>query len=115
MSCVSRHDPVVHGRLFEVRQQRDEPTTAIPVGIRQAGTAGPARSTTAVHKVVVHVMIIVQSQAQLLEVVLALGAAGRLARLLDGRQQEGNEDRNDRNHHEQLNQCKSGPLSSNAL
>ncbi len=50
------------------------------------------------------IMIVVQGQAHLLEIVLALGAAGRLARLLHSRQQQGNQDRDDRDHDEQLNQ-----------
>ena len=41
--------------------------------------------------------MVVHGQADLFEVVLALGAAGRLAHLLDGRQEEADEDCDDRN------------------
>jgi hypothetical protein len=48
----------------------------------------------------------VQCQANLVQVVLALRAPRRLARLLDGRQQQGDQDRDDRDHHQQFNQRK---------
>jgi hypothetical protein len=54
-------------------------------------------------------VVIVQRQADLLEVVAALSAAGRLAGLLDGRQQQGDQDRDDRDDHEQFDERKRGP------
>jgi hypothetical protein len=48
--------------------------------------------------------ILVQQHARddLLEVILALRSPGGLASRLDGGQQQGNEDANDRNDHQQL-------------
>jgi hypothetical protein len=54
------------------------------------------------HAVDVHV--IGHRQGDLLEVVGALGAAGGLARRLDGRQQEGDQDGDDGDHDQQLDQ-----------
>jgi hypothetical protein len=51
---------------------------------------------------VVGVGVHLQGEAQLLEVVGALDAAGRLADFLDGRQQQGDQRRDDGDHHEQF-------------
>src|SRR5262245_53976765 len=51
-----------------------------------------------------HAMVIVYRQADLLEIVRALNAGGGLAHLLDRRQQEPDQDRDDRDHHQQLDQ-----------
>jgi catechol 2,3-dioxygenase-like lactoylglutathione lyase family enzyme len=55
-------------------------------------------------KRVVDVVVVVQGQTHLLEVVAALGPAGRLPRLLHRRQQQGDQDRDDRDHHQQFDQ-----------
>ena len=47
-------------------------------------------------------MVILKSDPELLEIVLALRAAGRLAGLLYGRQQKGYENRDDGDHHQQF-------------
>jgi hypothetical protein len=52
-------------------------------------------------------MVIVDRKANLLEVVLALRAAGRLARLLHGWKQESDQQGNHGNHDQQLNERKS--------
>ena len=49
-------------------------------------------------------MVVGERQAQLLEVILALGLSSGFSRLLHGRQQQCNEYGNDRNDHEQLDQ-----------
>ena len=49
-------------------------------------------------------VVVVDGQAELLEVVDALRPPGRLARRLDGGQQQGDQDRDDRDHHQQLDQ-----------
>src|SRR2546421_30440 len=49
-------------------------------------------------------MVVVEGQADLLQVVLALGAGGRLAHLLDGGQEQADEDGDDGDHHQQLDQ-----------
>lgn len=51
----------------------------------------------------VRVMIVVQGKAQLFHVVAALRTAGGFPRLLDGGQQERDQDRDDRNDHKQFN------------
>ena len=51
-------------------------------------------------------MVVVQRQPDLLQVVDALGTTGRLAGRLNRRQQQGDEHRNDRDHHEQFDQGK---------
>ena len=45
-----------------------------------------------------------QGQRQLLEVVLRLRPGGRLADLLHGGQEQADQDRDDRDHHQQLDQ-----------
>jgi hypothetical protein len=51
---------------------------------------------------------VVNSQAQLLEIVAALGTAGGLAHLLNGRDEQGDEDCNNGDHHQQLDQGEGG-------
>src|SRR5262249_11703848 len=53
------------------------------------------------------VVVVVQSQADLLQVVLALGPVGRLTHLLDGRQQQADEYSNDGDDDEQFNERES--------
>src|SRR5262249_36159960 len=57
----------------------------------------------------VHIVVVLAGQADLLEVVGALGAGGSLADLLDGGQEQADEDRDDRNHHQQLDQRERTP------
>jgi len=54
---------------------------------------------------------VMKTKPQLFEVVRTLAAAGRLARRLDSRQQQSDEDADDGNHDEQLDQSKSGDKS----
>src|SRR4029453_4930135 len=56
-------------------------------------------------KSIERVVVIVEGQPDLLQIVLALGAAGRLPRLLHGRQQERDEHADDGDHDQKLNQC----------
>jgi hypothetical protein len=49
---------------------------------------------------------VVDREADLLHVVLALRPPGGFARLLDGRQEQRDQDRNDRDHDQQLDECK---------
>jgi hypothetical protein len=51
----------------------------------------------------------VQSDADLLQVVLALASPGRFAGLLHGGKQQGNQHRNDGDHHQQLDQRETLP------
>src|SRR5262249_26176611 len=56
-----------------------------------------------------YIMVILQSQADLLEMVAALHAAGCFAGSLHCRQQQGDEHADDGDHHQQLHQGKSTP------
>src|SRR5262245_40600982 len=56
-----------------------------------------------------HVMIVVGSQAELLQVVVALSTAGRLAHLLHRRDQEADQNGDDRDDDEQLDERKASP------
>ena len=55
-------------------------------------------------------MVVVQGQADLLEVVAALAAPRRLAGGLHGRQQQGDQHRDDRDDHQKFDQSES-PLA----
>ena len=48
--------------------------------------------------------MVVAGQANLLEIVLALHSRGRFADLLNGGQQEADQDRDDRDHHQQFDE-----------
>ncbi len=52
------------------------------------------------------IQVVVQRQAELFQVVFALSAAGGFPRLLHCGQEQGNQDRDNRDDHEQLNQRK---------
>jgi hypothetical protein len=52
----------------------------------------------------VDIVVRVQGQTELLQIVGALGAGCSLADLLNGRQQETNQDGNNRDHHKQFDQ-----------
>ena len=53
-----------------------------------------------------NVMVVVQCDTDLLEVVAALSSPRRLARLLNGRQQQCNQNSDDRDDHQQFDQSK---------
>jgi hypothetical protein len=57
-----------------------------------------------VGKFLVAVVIVVHGDPQLLQIVLAGRPVGGLAHLLDGGDKQPDQDRNDRNHHQQFNQ-----------
>ena len=58
--------------------------------------------------------VVQHGQAELLEIVLALAAAGRFAGRLNRRQQQGDEDADDGDHDQQLNQSKSASRAFHA-
>jgi len=55
---------------------------------------------------VIDIMIVVECESDLLEMVVALDATCGLAGLLDGREQQRDQDRDNRDHHEQFNERK---------
>ena len=56
-------------------------------------------------------LIVVQGQADLFQMVFALNFSSGFSRSLNGRQKQGDQRRDDRDHDEQLNQSKSGSFS----
>jgi hypothetical protein len=57
----------------------------------------------------------VHRQADLLQVVDALGSPGRLARRLDRGQQQGDQDGDDRDHHQEFDQGKCSSSTGHVL
>src|SRR5262249_10869040 len=90
--------------LFEVGQQFD-PQVGAP-GRTVAHVDGKTRPDWELPVVAV---VVVRGQGDLLEVVQALGACGGRADLLDGGEQQADEDGDDRDHHQQLNQGEAAP------
>ena len=84
--------------LFNIREQENR--LVRPALGAAAGAVGHAAGWEAA----VGIVVVVQCDSQLAQVVLALRAARRLARLLHGRQQQGDQDRDDRDHDQQLDQ-----------
>ncbi len=74
--------------------------------------AGEVRRLAAGREGAVGTLVVVQGQADLLQVVDALRAAGRLRGRLDGGEQQGDQDGDDRDHHQQLDQGETGLLRS---
>ena len=60
-------------------------------------------------------MIIVQPEADLLQIVSALNPSGRLTGRLDGGQQQGDQDRDDRDDDQQLDQGKTASRSVESM
>ena len=81
---------------------------------RPTAVAGSGLITPPERERAVGVVVVVQGQADLLEVVDALGAAGGLAGRLHGRQQQADQDGDDRDHHQQLDQ-REAPSSSGLI
>ena len=88
---------VVDVSLFDVGQDSHEPGETVSTRLR---------GQSAWWKHAVGVFIIMNRQADLLEIVLALQPSRRLARRLHGRQQQGDENADDGDDHQKLNECK---------
>ena len=95
--------------LFELREHRRLGTPVVP-GAGRVHVVGGQRRPHREH--VLRGVVIVHSHADLLEVVQALRAAGRLARRLHCGQQERDQDRDDSDHHQELDQGETVTLSS---
>ena len=87
-------DRLVQVVLLDVRQQ-------VRLGREPVGV-------DASRELAVGVVVVVQGQPDLLQVVLALHPGGGLADLLDGGQQQADQDRDDRDHDQQLDQREPG-------
>ena len=75
-----------------------------------AGCASGRRYQNRRHReATVGALVIHERQADLLQVVGALDAACRFARRLNGRKQQGNQDRDDRDHNQEFNERKTTP------
>src|SRR5439155_21408011 len=89
-----------HVVLLDIRKNRHLPrAVAAIVGI----VGGLRRQPSEV------VVIAVHGEAELLEVVAAFHAVGRLADFLNRRQKQADQDRDDRNDHQKLNKRKTAP------
>src|SRR5262245_56453777 len=91
-------DLVVQVALLDVGQDEDVPAEPVRVAARHAA-----------RRELVHaVVVVVEGEAELLEVVAALHASGGLAHLLDGWQEKTDEDGNDGDHNKKLDQREGG-------
>ena len=113
-------DDVRNGSLFQVRQDLKHPADALlewsvrrPFATRHSGDGrgvlqivfnDDTRRCPAGGKHLLGVVEVVNRQADVLEIVAALGAAGRLARRLNRRQQQGHQDADDRDHDQEFDQ-----------
>jgi hypothetical protein len=59
---------------------------------------------------VVDIVVVMGGETQLFEVVFALSAAGGFAGLLNGWEEQSDEDRDDRDHHEQFDERETTPI-----
>src|SRR5207244_10622833 len=103
---------VVERLLLEERQQQRAPaptgqSVAAVVGIIDAISGAclhPRSLQVGGRKDLLNALVVVQGDPDLFKVVDALGAPSRFACRLDGRQQKGDEDADDRDDHEQLDE-----------
>jgi hypothetical protein len=94
----------LHISLFDVGQDRPDPGDAHTV----AGICWEVNPITARRQGVHGIVMVVQSQGDLFDVVLALQASRRLPRRLHRRQQQRDQNADDRDDHEQLNEREPG-------
>src|SRR5262249_17060048 len=86
--------------LLDVRKQEGVDGEAAAGAVGGAGAAG--------RELLVGAVVVVQGQADLLEVVLALEPGGGRSDLLDGGEQQRDQARYDRNHRQHLNEGEAG-------
>src|SRR5262249_9721584 len=98
---------LVQRALLDVRQQPRQEAPAVGRGrvvvVAGAGACG---------QVALGIVEAVAGDAELFEVVLTAHACGGLADLLDGGQQQADQDGYDGYHHQKLDQCERGPAST---
>ena len=97
----------MYGRIMSIQLVPCRPGPAVDASV-QASNVGypPTRDNAAGRENVVGLRVIVQRQAELLELVAALDAPGRFSRRLHRRQQQRDQDADDRNDHQQFHQGK---------
>ena len=111
-------NPLVEVVLFDEGQQLRQHSHELVIiesqveGPVSAPCNGDVRTVAAAWHGVVDVMVIVAGESNLLEIVLALRAAGGFASLLDSRQEQCHKDRNDCDHDEKFNQRETTPICS---
>ncbi len=109
-AVAGRLEDPVQVILLHVRQERMDPAAANPsrvVAVEVVVLPGGKHALDAV--------VVVQGEPDLFEVVGALGAGGRFPDLLDGREQQADEDRDDGDHNEQLDQREGATLHGRTL
>ena len=97
--------------LLDVGQHVVHPSTGLTLAEAAIGIAHPTALPTAGGKVLMHIVVVEKTEANLLEVVLTLAASGRLAGCLHSRQQQRDQDADDGDHDQQLDQCECSPVS----
>ncbi len=97
-------DLVVDIALFQVGQQEGRPAPSGPHVVVGGAVGVGVAIQVAGRKVLVGVVILVQRQADLLEVVDALAACGGLAHLLYRRQQEADQHADDGDYYQELDE-----------
>jgi hypothetical protein len=97
---------IVQRSAVNVRQEICGPRPAAAAVAVGAGREVGRSMLMPDRKDVERIVVVVQGEAELVQVVLALRPAGGLARLLNRRQQQRDQDGDDRNHHQQLDQRK---------
>ena len=106
MGHVDIGNLVVQVFLLDVRQRVNQPGSLVRPPV-QVGPAGAVRQHQAAWREKgVNIVIMMAGQRELLEVVAALHAAGRLADLLHRRQDQPDQHADDGDHDQQLHQRK---------
>jgi hypothetical protein len=96
--------------LLDVGQDQSRPVVVLPVANGRVGL-GQVEQRPAGQEAV-RVVVVVAGQPDLLEVVGALHAVGGVADLLDRGQQQADQDRDDRHHHQEFDERKRGRFRS---
>jgi len=101
-------EPAVQGGLLDIRQQERQAIEVVDIAVALIGARddAPAIALACRRELLVGAFVMGEGHAQLLEVIGTLDAAGRLAYLLYGREQQADEDANDGNDHQEFDQGK---------
>src|SRR5262249_47923851 len=102
--CGAEVHLIEERRLIEIGKQGNPSGEILDSGCRQGFHSTASGRLCAVWEHIGLLVIVVQGQSDLLQIVLALRPSCCLAGLLNGRQQQGDEDSDDRDHHQQLDQ-----------